>query len=178
MKLSLGASKEDRAVQLAADTRMVRLGSAGWYIQRLAAQLDRAMDRDLAPHGLNLQGFAILMNVIEHRGLTQSQIAGRFSAPAYAISRALDALEDAGYVARLEDPASRRSKRIEATDKGMALALTLFETVNRVNGALLAGLDLRDRAQMMSLLRTTLESHALGENAAQPNGECPSVQAR
>lgn len=146
---------------LADAVRQVRQGSAGWHIQRLAGQLDRAMNDALAEHGLHVQSFAVVMMLIENEGLSQRQIGQRFSAPAYAISRAIDGLERDGFLERRIDPASRRSNTVHATQKAKRLAPMLFKIVADVNARLLARLDEAERVHMIGLLAGVLADNDL-----------------
>ena len=141
--------------------RTVRLSSAGWHIQRLSGQLERAMNAELAAHDLTLQGFAILNTVFEREDLSQAEIGARFSAPPYAITRALDGLEAAGFVTRREDPQSKRVKRVRSTGKARRLAPEFHRIVRDVNARLVSALDARDTAQLMALLRQVLTNNDL-----------------
>lgn len=141
--------------------KQTREASIGWMIQRLARRLDDAMNARLAEHGLNLQQFAVMMTVLEHGSLTQAEIGRRFAMPAYAISRAIDALEDVGLIAREPHPSSRRAHMIRATEKGLALAPTLFELVGRINADLTRDLDADDADRLRRLLADTMSGAAL-----------------
>ncbi len=146
--------------------RATREGSIGWLIQRLAGQLDRAMDEKLAPYGLTIQKFAVVMTVLEHDGLTQSEIGGRFRSPAYKITRSIDALEKDGFVMRRAHPASRRTNTVHATAKALQLAPTLIAIVEEVNRQLLAGLNAGDGGQVRAMLRQMLERNELSGNGS------------
>ncbi|MBO6673541.1 MAG: MarR family transcriptional regulator [Rhizobiales bacterium] len=149
--------------ELSEQVRATRTSSAGWHIQRLAGQLDRAMNRALEPHGLTVQSFAIVMALVEQDGLSQTQIGERFSAPAYAISRAIDSLERDGYLERRTDPRSRRSNTVHATGKAKALIPTLLTIIDGVNGGLMARLSSAERSQMIALLSKVLADNSLAD---------------
>ena len=143
------------------DTRRVRETSMGWTIQRLARKLDVAMEARLSALGLTVSSFAVMMTVLESGPLTQSGISKEFGMPAYAISRAIDALEAAGYVERRAHPTSRRAHDIHATEAGVALAPKLHGIVRAVNADLAAGLEDKDRAAFLALLQRVLAGPAL-----------------
>lgn len=143
------------------DTRAVREASMGWLIQRLAGRLDRAMEARLADLGLTLPSFAVMMTVLEDGPMTQAGIGKQFGMPAYTISRALDALEAAGYVERRPHPTSRRAHDIHATAAGLRLAPELHGIVRAVNADLVAGLDAEDSAAFLRLLKRVLAGSGL-----------------
>ena len=99
--------------------------------------------------------------MLEHGQLTQAEIGRRFAMPAYAISRAIDALEDAGFIVREDHPESRRAHRIRPTDKGLMLAPDLFAIVRAVNAELTGGLDADEAEQLKRLLARALASTTL-----------------
>ncbi len=119
------------------------------------------MERELAPLGLTVQSFAIVMALLEEEGLTQTQIGGRFKAPPYAITRAIDALESDGFLERRPHPTSRRTNTVHATDKARQLAPALMDIVAKVNARLRAELGDCDAGNVHELLRRMLESNDL-----------------
>jgi DNA-binding MarR family transcriptional regulator len=141
--------------------RDVRLSSVGWHIQRLTGQLDRAMNEMLATHGLTIQKFAILMALIENDGLNQTELGSRFSAPAYTITRMIDALESDGFLERRAHPTSRRTNTVHATAKLIDLTPTLLGIVGDVNARLMRTLDEQERRVMLDLLARVLDENAL-----------------
>lgn len=147
--------------ELAESVRKVRQTSVGWHIQRLSSQLDRAMNEALAPHGLTIQKFAILMTLIESDGLTQTELGSRFSAPAYAITRVIDGLETDGFLQRRLHPTSRRTNTVHATAKLIDLAPTLLGIVKDVNGRMLEALDPQERDATLRLLAGILGNNSL-----------------
>lgn len=145
--------------ELTVAIRSVRLASVGWHIQRLSSQLDTAMNSALAPHGLTLQQFAIVMMLAENDGLNQTEIGSRFSALAYTVTRAIDGLEADGFLERRPHPTSRRTNTVHATAKTLALMPVLVGIISDVNARLLAALDKQERERMQGLL-----VRVLGEN--------------
>ena len=136
----------------AQEARQVRLNSLGWMIQRIAGRIDRAMTRRLSALGLNLLQFAVMMTLLEKDGQTQAEIGRIFQAPAYAISRALDHLEQAGLVTRAAHAQSRRSHVVRITAAGRELGPTLFALVREMNDELLSDFSETERETLRALL--------------------------
>ena len=134
--------------------KATRLTSAGWHFQRLACVVERDMSARLAAHGLKIDHFVILMTLAERDNVTQTQLGEGISMPNYAITRALDFLEEAGLVERRKDAQSRRSHRVFLTQSGSDLMPKLFATVSEVNDAFLAPLTKDERASLAKLLVT------------------------
>ena len=149
-------------MDLQTTTQSVRESSLGWMLKRLAAGLDAEMDKRLAPLGLDLSSFAILMTVLERSPLSQADIAGHLKAAPYRISRGLDHLEKQGYVARHPDARSRRALVIRPTAAGEALAPSLYAVVREVNLGLADPLTEEERAILIKLLSRLVHARAHG----------------
>ena len=146
-------------------TRKVRKNSMGWMIQRIARRLDDAMTERLSEHGMTLQQFAVMMIVLENNGMTQREIGDNFGMPPYAISRALDALEEMGFLKRRQHPTSRRTHLIHSTKKGRKLGPELFTIVKEVNQDLAATLSSSEAKKFKNLL-TKVETGGETESVA------------
>lgn len=110
------------------------------------------MTAELEGLDLTLQQFPLIMMVVELGPVTQTDIAKRFNRPAYAISRTLDDLEQAGLIERQPHPSSRRAHNIVATPMAKTLAPTLHAMVRRVNADTLAPLSAEQQDQLMTML--------------------------
>ncbi|MBF9049287.1 MarR family transcriptional regulator [Roseobacter sp. HKCCD9010] len=133
-------------------TQQVRESSFGWMIKRLAARLDDEMNANLAPLGLDLASFAIMMTVLERSPLSQAAIGERLQMAPYKVSRSLDTLEALRYLARHPDPASRRAHVIRPTELGQRIAPQLYAVVSGVNGKLAGPLSEEERRDLAGLL--------------------------
>ncbi|MDJ0628592.1 MAG: MarR family winged helix-turn-helix transcriptional regulator [Rhodobacter sp.] len=134
----------------------MRETSIGWMLQRITGALDEAMNTRLAALDMNLGTFAVMMTVLEHGPLTQAEIGKRFGMAPYAISRAVDTLEELGFVSRGAHAHSRRAHSITATVEGVAIAPKLHAVVRDVNAALAAPLSAAERETLTALLRKVL----------------------
>ncbi len=139
-------------------TRGTRESSLGWMIQRIARHLDSRMNERLAGLDLSLPTFAVMMIVLERGPMTQTEIGKRFGMPAYAISRALDALQEQGFVERRAHATSRRAHSIQATAAGKAIAPRLHAIVAEVNAELTSGLEQSESDAFGGLLRKILNA--------------------
>lgn len=138
------------------ETHDVRTSSLGWMIQRIARRMERIMEERLSPHGMTVQHFAVMMTVLETDGLSQTEIGERFGMAAYAISRAIDHLENGGFLERRAHPTSRRTHTINATQQGRRLRKSLYAIVREVNDDLAAPLSANQRNDFRKLLEKVL----------------------
>ncbi len=134
--------------------------------QEARAQLER---RVLRPEGISWGGFSLLFNLwiagpshpMETRELAASMGCARPS-----VSSLCDTLERDGLISRAGDTHDRRLVRVALTPAGHRLITGLFPRFNAGEAALVAGLDAKDRRQLVTLLRRLLHSARAGEAGA------------
>ncbi|MEV5953910.1 MarR family winged helix-turn-helix transcriptional regulator [Streptomyces sp. NPDC051987] len=93
------------------------------YVQfstHLSDHLNRQLRRDAGMTHADYTLLAHLSSVRDH-GLTMSQLAERLKITRSRLTHAVTRLQEAGYVDRREDPASRRNQRAVLTPAGLAL---------------------------------------------------------
>lgn len=135
-----------------AETRSVRLSSSGWHFKILGTWIDNKLNEELAPLGLSLNQFAIIMTILEHEGLTQTEIGQRVMQPSYSTTRNIDKLESLGYVKRQRHKGCRRSYHIRLTEAGRALTPKLYQATESVNELFLSNLEEEQQRELLKIL--------------------------
>ena len=121
--------------------KQTRETSIGRMLNVLTRKLCTEMNQRLAPLGLSLPEFAILMTLLELEDQTQAELGKKTAIPAHGTTRSIDALEALGLVERRADPTSRRNRRIFLTEKGRQIGPELFTLVAEMNAWLMDGID-------------------------------------
>ncbi len=142
--------KTDKNTQTIAT--QTRDNSVGWLLNVMTRTVNDIMKKALEPLALSQEQFAILMTLLTKDGISQSAIGKQVILPGYAMTRNLDALEEKGFIVRQPDKHSRRSFCIMLTEKGKALAPTLFAIVTGVNDQLLSKLEQDEVTHLKALL--------------------------
>jgi DNA-binding MarR family transcriptional regulator len=99
-----------------------------WEVKVLIAmfqfqnRLERRLADILAPHGLTLAQFDVLMTLCHGDGITQQELAERLLVTKANVVGLIDRVGAAGWVERRPDPEDRRANRIYLTDAGRKLA--------------------------------------------------------
>ena len=141
-----------------ARTRTGQHSLFGWSLAALlrewSARVDAAAD-DL-PQGT--RGYQLLTAVVHGNLPSQAALAATLGIDRTVMTYLLDAFEECGLVARQQDPADRRARRIVATDRGQEVLAAMDARVAAAEEELLAGLEPAQRA----LLRDLLERAAKG----------------
>ena len=111
-------------------------------LRSMLFQLEQSRRRLLQPwfSGLGLtlgQGQPrILSRLLQGDGLTQRELADACMLDTATLSRALDRMEEMGFIRRVENPGSRRSYLVRLTDTGREKATQVQKGFERVDEVL------------------------------------------
>lgn len=133
--------------------------SLGYVVNHLARMFARALDRALAPHGVALGQFPLLLILWEQDGLTQSEIARRLDIEQPTVANTLRRMERDGLVTFKPDPNNGRQVLIRLTAKGGALRAALTAEALAVNAraaATLSPQELTTFLRILDKMRTAL----------------------
>ncbi|MFF7951672.1 MarR family winged helix-turn-helix transcriptional regulator [Streptomyces griseorubiginosus] len=134
---------------------------------RVETRLYNALnDRLRERHGIVTSQYEFLRYLREHPGSRVADLAAEFAVGIGATSKGVDRLERQGWVARQPNPADRRSSLLVLTEAGEHLAdaaeLTFTERVTELIEGTLGSSRTATGAQLLSLLRATLEREDIG----------------
>jgi len=123
---------------------------------RLVSKLNRmtlnSIVGPLADIGIARGLLPFLMEVLRREGAIQEDITRALVIDRAATARALQQLEEAGFVRREEDPEDRRRKRVYATDKARDLREDVMAILRRQKAVLFTGFDEEEQAQFLAML--------------------------
>lgn len=109
------------------DVRRDQVPTAGWLIWQVALRCRTALDRELAPLGLNNAQYGLLASLygLSRGGAqpTQRELADFAGLEPMSVSKLARSLERSGLIERHEDPHDTRANRLSVTSKGAELIL-------------------------------------------------------
>jgi len=138
----------------------------GWLMSRASHTIGAALMGSLAPLGLNLRDYTVLIAAERAaiEGVPQTQLAlaqsGRLDKSTMVV--AVDALEEEGLVERRPDPKDRRARIVVPTDAGRKLLARAEGVVLGVEDGVLADLS----AEELRVLRGLLTRLVVGRRSA------------
>ena len=128
----------------------------GWLMSRASYALGAALAENLAPLGLNLRDYTVLIAAeraaIEGAPRTQLSLARVARLDKSTMVVAVDALEEEGLVERRPDPEDRRARIVVTTDAGRELLARAEGVVLGVEDEVLADLGAEERRALRALL--------------------------
>ena len=128
----------------------------GWLMSRASHAIGAALMESLAPLGLNLRDYTVLIAAERAaiEGAPQTQLAlaqsGRLDKSTMVV--AVDALEEEGLVERRPDPKDRRARIVVPTDAGRELLARAEGVVLGVEDDVLADLSAEELRVLRGLL--------------------------
>ena len=119
--------------------------SPGFLLWRVTLAWQRAMRAALAPHDLTHVQFVLLTTTwwLTRAGEppTQRQLADQAGTDTMMTSQVVRKLADRGLLARADDPADARAKRLEVTPAGLELVAKALKDVETADAEFFAATD-------------------------------------
>lgn len=120
------------------------------HLIRAARQI---INEELRPLGLSSTEGNILLHLLtQGQEMRQEQLVEQLEVSKPAVSRALDSLEEKGYVTRQPDPADGRAHRILLTGKALKIGPAVEQIYNRVFALAVQGISQRELDDFMRLV--------------------------
>ena len=94
-----------------------------------------------------------LVYLSHHPDATQDEISRRMMIDKAAVARAIQRLEEGGYLTRTPDETNRRKYRISLTETGIRLAQDAVAAADEIDREITAGLPEEERLYLMPILR-------------------------
>ena len=126
--------------------------SLGFLVNRAALRMKDALDRELRPHGVTPEQWAVLNRLWEEDGLSQKDLAERTFKDQPNTARIVAKLERKGLVLRRPDPEDGRAVQVFLTARGRALHPRLVPLGEGVNRRARHGLSDEEVATLARLL--------------------------
>jgi MarR family transcriptional regulator for hemolysin len=139
--------------------------SHAYWVVMTAHAFERALNEELAPHGITYRQWQVLGWLALEGDLSQVELADRMRIEPPTLVGILDRMEKADWIRRSECPGDRRRKRISPTASAMPIWSKVVECAKRVRAESAAGISREELAQLKSILgeiRANLGSRSAG----------------
>jgi DNA-binding MarR family transcriptional regulator len=139
------------------------LNSIGFLAHQVSMRLRARFEASLRDHGLQPRHF-LLLNILRDEGtMPQHALGARAGMDRTTTMQAVQVLEDAGHIARGDDPSDRRVYQVALTPTGRQLMAALQGRIRRAEAEVLSALSAAERAELLRLL----------QSAVMTDGACP-----
>ena len=113
---------------------------------------ERALNDELAPHGITYRQWQVLGWLAMEGELSQVELAERMRIEPPTLVGILDRMERAGWIARSSSSSDRRKKIISATAAARPVWAKVVESARRIRDQATMGLDSQEREQLKKSL--------------------------
>jgi DNA-binding MarR family transcriptional regulator len=131
----------------------------GYRLADNSRQLRRLFDERVRELGITGPQARLLLSLERHPDQNQAFYAKRLEIEPITLTRIVDRLEDAGWIARQADPADRRARILHLTDKSRGIVTRLRVNVEGLFDEMLTGFAPAERdlfAQMLGRIAANL----------------------
>lgn len=143
----------------------------GLLLHDAARLLRRHFHARTADMGLSLAQWRLLVVVFRDERPTQARIAERLEIEPISVSRLVDRMVEAGWVQRVEDPADRRIRLIEPTERALAAWPGVRARLGETIEAAFSGFSAAERAATAGYLERMITNLADGCQAENGKNE-------
>ena len=133
-------------------------------IAAVGRYLRRQRNRYMAPLGLKSIHARLLLDILDHPGISQDGLAQKAGFDKSNIARQVAVLEDAGYIRRNPSASDKRVLELSPTEKTLALQPQLLSAMEQWEEKLLANLTDTEK-QLLTGLLDKLRAAAMEDEA-------------
>jgi DNA-binding MarR family transcriptional regulator len=128
-----------------------------YAIARLERALRRELERGLAPLGLTVSQYTALSVLRARSGLSSAQLARRSYVSPQAMNELIAALDAKGLITRKPSPRHQRILQATLTPHGRRIARLGDAVVDRLEDAMLDGMDVAEREALHRTVRACVQ---------------------
>ncbi|HLZ55550.1 MAG TPA: MarR family transcriptional regulator [Ktedonosporobacter sp.] len=132
--------------------------SLGYQVNYLAKLLSQILAASLAPHGIYLGQWGVLLFLWVEDGLSQKELSRRVAIEEASMVRSLDRMERDGLAKRVRNEQDRRQINVFLTEKGRALRDQLVPYALAGNAVATQGFTEEELRLISALLRRMIGS--------------------
>lgn len=132
--------------------------SAGFVVNHMARLFAKGLQERIAPLGIVIGQFPVLLELWEKDGVTQKELLERLALEQATLANTLTRMERDGLIRRTKNPSDARSQQIWLTDQAQSVRDQAYEAANDQNGVALSNLTESEKAQFMELTDRIIRS--------------------
>ncbi len=142
-----------------------------YLINRMITARQEFLNRHLKPLGLTSSLFPFMLEIIQHKKLTQKQLSHLLRVDPALTTRSIRKLLELEYVQKENDPRDRRANYISLSQKGQELSVEILKLNREWFRMVARDVPLPELEKTMNMLKQIvirLESEILGDSTIPP----------
>lgn len=131
--------------------------SAGFLVNHMARLFAKGLKGRIAPLGLVIGQFPILLELWVKDGVTQKELLARLDVEQATLANTLNRMERDGLIVRTKHPADARTQLIRLTDRARHLRDDAYSAAALQNDTALASLNSEERKMFLNFTRRIID---------------------
>lgn len=132
--------------------------SVGKYISILYRQSQCYIANEFSPYGIGKGQYIFLHVLYEHDGMSQEELASFLKMDKGTTARAVDKLEENGYVVRKKNLEDKRAYHLYVTPKAMEMKSLFYEKLREWTNVVLRGINEKEQALFFEVLEKMMQN--------------------
>ena len=133
-----------------------KMNSAGYLANHMARLFAKGLQDRIAPIGIVLGQFPILLELWDRDGITQKQLVAKLDIEQATIANTLNRMERDKLIRRTAHPNDARAQQIWLTDQAKAMRNPAYDAAQQQNAQALSGLTVEEQAQFMKYMAVVI----------------------
>ena len=142
--------------------KLEKENSAGYLVNHMARLFAKALGYRIAPLGIVVGQFPILVELWLKDGVTQKELLSKIDVEQATLANTLNRMERDGLIERTKNPTDARAQLIWLTEKSKALRDNAYESAQNVNTEALQVLNSSERSQLLDYMRRIIHGMRSG----------------
>ena len=130
--------------------------SAGYLVNHMARLLAKGLQDRIAPLGIVIGQFPILLELWQKDGVSQRDLLVRLDIEQATLANTLNRMERDGLIKRTKDETDARVQKIWLTQKAVEIRDAAYHSANAQNDVALADLDADERTVFLDMMRRVI----------------------
>jgi MarR family transcriptional regulator for hemolysin len=139
--------------------------SVGYWVVTTANALERALNEELARHGITVRQFQVLAWLALEGDLSQADLAERMRIEAPTLTGILDRMQRAGWIARYAGSTDRRKKLVTPTERVEPVWSKMAACARRVRARAVRGVH-PDRVKELRRVLAAIQDNLRADSTA------------
>ncbi len=132
--------------------------SAGYLVNHVARLFASGLKDRIAPLGLTIGQFPILLELWIGDGVTQRELLKNLALEQATLANTLARMERDGLIVRTPHPSDRRAKIVRLTDKAKATRDDAYAAASETNDQAMSGFSAEERRQFVEFMQRIVET--------------------
>lgn len=132
--------------------------SAGYLVNHMARLFAKGLQERVAPLGIVIGQFPILLELWQRDGVSQSDLLGKLDIEQATLANTLNRMERDGLITRTKHPSDARAQQIWLSERAIKVRPKAYQAAHEQNKVALTVLNNTEQEQLMDFMRRIISN--------------------